>query len=302
ITDQRRTEEQLQQAQRMEAVGRLAGGIAHDFNNLLTAILGYTELVLASLPPDDPIAGDIQQVKAASDSAARLTRQLLTFSRRQVLQPVLIDVNDVVRHTEPLLRRLIGEDIDLDIRLTAAGAPVRADASQVEQAVMNLAVNARDALPRGGTVRIPTARVDLDETYTGLRGEARPGPYVELAVSDDGVGMTEDVRRRLFEPFFTTKDPGKGTGLGLSTVYGFVRGSQGGVTVDSEPGRGSTFRIYLPLAASEDRRALRPDTAADAARGSETILLVEDQTEVRGVVREALQRAGYSVLPASTGA
>ena len=302
ITEVRRKEEQYRQGQRMEAVGRLAGGIAHDFNNLLTAILGYTELVLNDLGPNHPLAGDVREIRNAGQSAVQLTRQLLAFSRRQILQPRVIDLNQVLERMNGLLRRLIGEDVTLRTQLMMPLARVNADPGQIEQVVMNLAVNARDAMPHGGRLTIETANVELDQAYVATHPGATAGPQVMLAVSDTGVGMDEATQRRLFEPFFTTKELGKGTGLGLATVYGIVKQSKGFVWVSSEPGKGSTFKIYLPVVDATGAADLPAAAASEILDGTETVLVVEDQPEVRAVIRETLQRHGYTVVEAASGA
>ena len=292
-------EEQLRQAQKMEAVGQLAGGVAHDFNNLLTVIHGYAELLLPTFNEDDLRQADVQEIVKAADRAAGLTQQLLAFSRKQVLQPTLLDVNSLVIKTSKMLRRLIGEDIELVTKLALAPAPVRADAGQLEQILMNLVVNARDAMPQGGRVSIETATVVLDESYAMQQVAIRPGPYVMLAVTDTGIGMDEQTKHRIFEPFFTTKERGRGTGLGLATVYGIVKQSGGYIWVYSGPGRGSTFKVYLPRAdgaATVERPVVG---AQNAPGGSETILLVEDEQAVRFLVRVLLERAGYHVLDAA---
>jgi PAS domain S-box-containing protein len=302
ITERRRLEEQYRQAQKMEAVGQLAGGVAHDFNNLLTAILGYTDMVREDLPPDDPRRADLDEVRRAADRAAALTRQLLAFSRRQVLQPRVLDVNEVVDGMAKMLRRLIGEDVQL--RTTLAPGPQRtnADPGQLEQVIMNLAVNARDAMPEGGDLTIETGTVTLDAEYAVLHPDARPGPHVLLAISDGGNGMTADVQAHIFEPFFTTKGPGKGTGLGLATVYGIVKQSGGHVTAYSEAGRGTTMKVYLPVADADVASAATATTDAPPPTGSETILLVEDEEGVRRLTRGILERYGYHVLQARDGA
>jgi two-component system cell cycle sensor histidine kinase/response regulator CckA len=276
----------------------LAGGVAHDFNNLLTIINGYTQLILNTLRPDDPNRHSAEQVMKAGERAAALTNQLLAFSRRQVLQLKVLDLNRAVSSLGMMLQRLIGEDIDLRLELRAETGRVNADAGQLEQVLMNLAVNARDAMPSGGTLTIETANVDLDEGYAGRHIAVKPGPYVLLAVSDTGSGMDEATKQRLFEPFFTTKPPGKGTGLGLSTVFGIVKQSGGSLEVYSEPGRGSSVKIYFP-------RIDQPISVEDAGRkrqlmrGTETILLVEDDEMVRNLVHETLEREGYKVIGAA---
>ena len=294
-------EDQLRQAQKMEAVGRLAGGVAHDFNNLLTAILGYADLLADQLTDDALARTQLVEIQKAGRSAASLTRDLLAFSRKQVRQPVALDLNHVVSRAENLLRRLIGEDIELVIALEPCLQPVQADPTQIEQVLVNLAVNARDAMPDGGRLTITTANLDgADPAQRGLLSQT--GPHAALVVSDTGVGMTDDVRAHIFEPFFTTKDAGHGTGLGLSTVYGIVQQSDGTVLVDSAPGRGSTFTICLPATAAPiERPAPVSDTSDARHRGTETVLLVEDNEAVRTMAREALIRFGYTVIVAPNG-
>jgi len=293
-------EEQLRHSQKMEAVGRLAGGIAHDFNNLLTAIIGYTEIVLTSLDPKDDRRADAEEIGRAAMRAADLTRQMLAFSRRQVLQPKIIDLNTALSKVEPMLRRVIGEDIVLTVTGKATDAFVRVDPGQVEQVVTNLVVNARDAMPQGGRVTVETVDAVLDDAAIAASPEARPGAYVMLSVSDTGTGMPPEVRARIFEPYFTTKEVGKGTGLGLSTAYGIVRQSDGHIAVSSEIGLGTTFRIYLPRAETPVQSAV--DTGAEKMpEGTEHILLVEDDTSVRRLSKELLTRLGYSVTEAASG-
>src|SRR6266545_2795641 len=299
VTERRLLEQQFRQAQKMEAVGQLAGGVAHDFNNLLTAILGYAELLAEKLKGRPREAEDLDEIRKAGERAASLTRQLLAFSRRQVFERKVLDLNRLIAEIEKMLRRLIGEDIDLVTALDPALAYVWADAGQLEQVVMNLAVNARDAMPRGGRLTIETSNVDLDEAYARLHIPIRPGRYVMIADSDTGVGMDAATRSRIFEPFFTTKERGKGTGLGLATVYGIVKQSGGYIWAYSEPGRGTTFKVYLPpadqsLLPEEDRVG---ETVS--VRGTETVLLVEDEESVRTLARAILESYGYRVLEAA---
>ena len=294
-------EKQLQQAQKMEAVGHLAGGVAHDFNNLLGVILGYSELLLANPAIQGAPHNQLLEIKKAGERAANLTRQLLAFSRKQIIEPVVLDLNSLIADMSKLLRRLIGEDIELVTALAPNLGRVKADHGQVEQVIMNLAVNARDAMPHGGRLTIETANVDLDAEYARKHVTVQPGPYVLLAVSDTGVGMDEATLARIFEPFFTTKEAGKGTGLGLSTVYGIVKQSGGNIWVYSEPGRGTTFKIYLP-------RVTMPVTAQRAVEkaatpgGNETLLVVEDAEAMRKMSCEFLASRGYTVLEANNGA
>jgi PAS domain S-box-containing protein len=300
ITEHKALEEQLRQSQKMEAIGRLAGGVAHDFNNLLTVILGYSETLLGRVGEDRATRSGLEEIEEAGRRAKSLTHQLLTFSRRQVLVPVALDLNVLVARMDNMLRRLIGEDIELASAPAPGLACVRTDPGQIEQVIMNLAVNARDAMPSGGKLTIETANVDLDESYAARHPDVRPGPHVMLAVTDEGIGMDEEVQARLFEPFFTTKERGKGTGLGLATVYGIVRQSGGHIRVHSQVGRGTTFRIYLP------RLEGPVETTAQAARllppsGNETVLLVEDEDAVRGLVRQELEARGYTVLEGRSG-
>jgi signal transduction histidine kinase/ActR/RegA family two-component response regulator len=300
-SERRSLEAQLAQAQKMESVGRLAGGIAHDFNNLLTAILGYVDLMQGALSDRDPISRHAQQIRRAAERASMLTRQLLAFSRKQFLQPRVLDVNAVVEESSQMLRRLISENIELESRLDPGLLRVKVDPSQLQQVLMNLAVNARDAMPRGGTLSISTANVRLPSRALERNPEIEPGPYVMLTVTDTGVGMDVRTKARIFEPFFTTKRVGEGTGLGLSTVYGIVRQSGGHVIVDSEPGRGSRFSIYLP-AVTEPVDLHQPAPAsAEGLVGRETILLVEDDAMVRALAAEALRIKGYHVLEAKDG-
>jgi PAS domain S-box-containing protein len=297
----RRSEEELRQSQKMEAIGRLAGGIAHDFNNLLSIILSYSAMMMEALSPDDPLRADAEQIAIAGQRARDLTRQLLAFSRRQMLRPEVIDVGEVVRGVEPMLRRVLGEDIELTISLAQPSSLVKADPGQLQQILMNLVVNARDAMPDGGQLWIETADVVLDEAHVRGQVGARPGPHVCLSVSDTGVGLDEETRARIFEPFFTTKPRGKGTGLGLSTVYGIVQQSGGTITCASVVGQGTTFVVTLPrVAAAVARADLRVSGRAEG--GSETVLLVEDEERVRQIATEVLERVGYRVLPEGSAA
>jgi two-component system cell cycle sensor histidine kinase/response regulator CckA len=302
VSERRELEEQLRQAQKMEAVGRLAGGVAHDFNNLLTVINGYSDITIGRLPAEDPLRSQVEEVRKAGERAAGLTRQLLAFSRKQVLRPEVIDLNEVVSEMEKMLRRLIGEDIVLRAALGPGLGSVKADPGQVEQVLMNLAVNARDAMPCGGRLTIGTENVYLDEAYAAHHVSVAPGRYVMLAVSDTGVGMDEETRARIFEPFFTTKEKGKGTGLGLSTVYGIVKQSGGNIWVYSEAGRGTTFKIYLPRVDADAREHRPAAESAEGLTGTETILLAEDDEPVRDMTRIILSDYGYRVLAAENGA
>jgi PAS domain S-box-containing protein len=301
VTERRKLEEQLRQSQKLESVGMLAGGIAHDFNNLLTVITGYSELTLNRLDQADPLARNIEEIKKASKRAAALTRQLLAFSRKQVLQPKVIDLNSVIVNIEKMLGRLVGEDMELRTSQGIGLGQVKADPGQIEQVILNLVVNARDAMPKGGKITLETANIYLDETYARGHIAVKPGWFVMLAVTDTGQGMDVETQKYIFEPFFTTKEEGKGTGLGLSTVYGIVKQSDGNIWVYSEVGVGTTFKIYLPLV---DEQVT--ETGADAARresvpGTETILLAEDEEMVRNLARESLEMNGYTVLEAANG-
>ncbi len=301
VTGRRALEEQFRQAQKMEAVGRLAGGVAHDFNNLLMVISGYAEVILESMDAGNPLHTKARAIQQASDRATALTRQLLAFSRKQLLELKVVDVNAIIEDMERLLRPLIGENIALVTNLAADGLHTRADAGQLEQVLMNLVVNSKDAMPGGGRVTIKTQIITLDDSQRGDTAFIRPGDYAMISVSDDGVGMDKETQSRIFEPFFTTKEKGKGTGLGLSTVYGIVKQSGGYVMVESEPGCGTTFIIYLPrVADAAESRSAAPVGQAPAG-GSETVLLVEDEESVRQLVRETLQSKGYQVLDASNG-
>src|SRR5213080_4432780 len=297
VTERKRLEEQFRQAQKMEAVGRLAAGVAHDFNNLLTAILGTTDLMLEDLPPGDPDREGLLDIRSASERAAVLTRQLLTFSRQQVVSPQVLRLNDLILELEKLLRRLLGEDVAIRVAVAPDCGGVKADPGQLEQVIVNLAVNARDAMPNGGRLTLETKNVDLDADYPTDRVTIPAGRYVMLAVTDTGTGMDAQTKARIFEPFFTTKPVGKGTGLGLATVYGIVKQFGGYIWVDSEPQGGTTFRIYLP---EVQEAAPQPGAAVAsvAGDGSETVLLVEDEAMVRTLARKALEAHGYRVLEA----
>ncbi|HWY27144.1 MAG TPA: PAS domain S-box protein [Candidatus Angelobacter sp.] len=303
ITDRKQLEEQLRQAQKMEAVGRLAGGIAHDFNNLLMVIQGYADLLAERLPAGDALRRNAEQIQMASQRATSLTRQLLAFSRKQMLAPKILNIQSVVTDMEKILRRLIGEDVALEVSSARELGLVKADRSQIEQVILNLAVNARDAMPEGGRLTIETGNVELDASYAHPPAVLSPGKYVMLAVTDNGCGMDAATQAHIFEPFFTTKEKGKGTGLGLATVYGIVKQSGGYVWVYSEPGRGTSFKVYLPRIEEEHARVGRegqPDSQS-IPRGTETILLVEDEKGVRELAREYLEMSGYSVIEAEDG-
>lgn len=304
ITERQSLEAQYHQSQKMEAVGRLAGGIAHDFNNLLTAILGYCEMLQFELDASDPRTADIREIQKAGESAAGLTRQLLAFSRKQIIQPVLLDLTEVAANANRMIERLIGEDIKIVMKLRPDIAPIRADRGQIEQITLNLAVNARDAMPDGGRLTIETANVDLDEDYAISHLNVKPGRYVALTITDTGTGMTPEVQARLFEPFFTTKEVGKGTGLGLATVHGIVLASGGSVGVYSELGRGTSFKVYFPAAqaAADDQMPAKANNKPAAGTGSATVLVVEDGEALRQLIRRMLEPAGYTVIAASNAA
>jgi PAS domain S-box-containing protein len=294
-------QEQLRQSQKVEAIGRLAGGIAHDFNNLLTVIKGYSQLSSFELKEGDPLSVNIDEIQNAAERAASLTRQLLAFSRRQVMEMKVLDLNTLLRDLEKMLRRVIGEDIEMVIQLAEDLGRVRADVGQIEQVIMNLAVNAKDAMPSGGKLTIETANVELDESYARSHVDVRHGHYVMFSVSDTGVGMTPEVRERIFEPFFTTKERGKGTGLGLSTTYGIVKQSEGHIWVYSVQGKGTTFKIYLPRV-NEPLEEIRKEVLKkELPRGNETILIVEDEEEVRKLAGKILEKQGYRILETFNG-
>jgi PAS domain S-box-containing protein len=303
ITDRKRLEAQFRQSQKMDAIGRLAGGVAHDFNNILTVILGCSQIIDAKLGPEAEVREDLGEIERAAERAAALTHQLLAFSRLQILDLKVLDLNAVVTDIEQMLRRLIGPDVDLRTSIAASDATIRADAGQIQQVILNLALNARDAMPRGGQLTIGTREMRLDEEQVRHDPDLAAGRYVLLEVTDTGVGMDEETRSRIFEPFFSTKEPGKGTGLGLATVHGIVKQSGGHVEVWSEPGRGAAFRIYLPRVEAQ-ARAPEPGARggpAAALRGSEVVLVVEDEDPVRSFLLRTLQGGGYRVLEARDG-
>jgi len=297
----RRRDEQLRQSQKMEAVGRLSGGIAHDFNNLLGVIIGYSESIEHRLNPNDPLRKSAEEIRKAGERAASLTHQLLAFSRQQVLQPQILDLNALVTDMGKMLRRLIGMHIELTTKLAPELGQVKAEQSQIEQVIVNLAVNARDAMPEGGALLIETSNLDVNENLASSFPFLQPGPYVLLTVTDTGIGMDANTRRHIFEPFFTTKGPGKGTGLGLATVYGVAKQSGGGVIVDSEPGKGSTFRIFLPQTQESAVAPAPRETSAKGSMGTGTILLVEDEEALLNLTAERLTESGYKVLLARDG-
>ncbi len=301
VTERKKLEGQFRQSQKMDAIGRLAGGVAHDFNNLLTIISGYSDLLLGNLPASDPTRGMVREIRQAGERAAGLTRQLLVFSRQQVVEPKVLNLNALVTDTEKMLRRLIGEDLDLRSALDPELGNVKADAGQVEQVIMNLVVNARDAMPTGGKVTIETANVELDDDYARTHTEVKPGPYVMLAVADTGCGMDEATKARIFEPFFTTKGVGQGTGLGLATVYGIVTQGGGHLAVYSEVGVGTTFKAYFPRVRERVPSGKSFHGVAKPPHGTETVLVAEDEDGVRALTRYVLQSCGYTVLEARDG-
>ena len=302
MADRERLERQFYQVQKMETVGQLAGGIAHDFNNILTAIVGFGTLVAEQVAGNEAAKQNAMEILAAADRASTLTRQLLAFGRRQVLHPTRVDLNDMVNSVATMLQQLIGENIDLQIVCGPDVRPVRADLAQLESALANLVVNARDAMPQGGRLMIETAHVTLDDDYCSRHVGVKPGTYARLSVSDNGIGMSQELQTRIFEPFFSTKEAGKGTGLGLATVYGIVKQSGGNIWVYSEPGQGATFKVYLPI--DESDRPIQ-DTAAPIpgqwSRGTETVLLVEDAPMIRRLAQKVMTKAGYTVLEAGDG-
>jgi signal transduction histidine kinase len=293
-----RTEEQLRHAQKMDAIGRLAGGVSHDFNNMLSVILSYTGQILSELERDDPLRADLEQIEKAGERAADLTRQLLTFSRQQVVLPRVLDLTQIVAGMEKMLGRLLGADVEVTLLPDSRLGKVKADPGQIEQIVMNLAVNARDAMPRGGKLTIQTNSTELDDHYASEHLGVTPGPYVMLAVTDTGTGMSPETQAQIFEPFFTTKERGKGTGLGLSIVFGIVKQGGGHVWVYSERGQGTTFKVYFPRTDAKADTIPSQPPPTESGRGSETILLVEDDDQVRAAARGILRRSGYTVLDA----
>ena len=296
VTEKKRLEAQYRQAQKMEAVGRLAGGVAHDFNNILGVIKGYSEISLERVEPEHQVAKNIQKIKAAADRAVLLTRQLLAFSRQQIVYPRIIDLNAVVHGMADMLQRLVGDDISITVRPTTPLGEIKADVGQLEQVLMNLAVNARDAMPDGGPIIIETRNVELGETYQRKHEPVRPGPYVTLSMSDSGCGMDDTTKASIFEPFFTTKEVGKGTGLGLATVYGIVKQSAGYIWVYSELGKGTTFKLFFPRVSEVAETPSQPEEKTEPSGGSETILLVEDDEGLREMMATSLGTAGYEVL------
>jgi len=296
ITAAKDQERRFQQIQRLESIGRLAGGIAHDFNNLVTVIIGYAQLAAAGLPENSPLIKDLEEIRNAAERASSLIRQLLAFSRRQILQKEAVDLNGIVIGMEKMLRRVIGEHIEIKMSLTEGLQPVMADPGQLEQVIMNLAVNARDAMPGGGMLILETVEVELDRDYAGKHPGVKPGRYAMLAVSDTGCGMSREIQERIFEPFFTTKEMDKGTGLGLSTVYGIVKQPGGNIWAYSEEGKGTTFKVYLPVAAKIEPSSPRSESPDALPRGTETILLVEDEEKVRNIAQRILSHLGYHVL------
>jgi PAS domain S-box-containing protein len=293
--------EQLRQSQKLEAIGRLAGGIAHDFNNLLTVIRGYSQLSLMDLKENEKLRGNLDEIQRATQRASDLTHHLLAFSRRQIMEMKILDLNTLLKDLDKMLHRVIGEDIELTYLLSNDIGKVRVDPGQIEQVILNLAVNARDAMPSGGKLTIETSNAELDEAYAHTHIGSKPGRYVMMSVSDTGLGMSPEVRERAFEPFFTTKEKGKGTGLGLSTCYGIVKQSGGNIWAYSEPRKGTIFKIYLPRVDESPKEAKEEGKAAEILKGTETILAVEDEIEVRKLVAEILKGQGYTVIEASDG-
>jgi two-component system cell cycle sensor histidine kinase/response regulator CckA len=301
ISARKKMEKQLRLSQRMEAIGELAGGVAHDFNNLLAVILGCADIVLDALPAEHPAAKKIETIRQAGSSAADLTRQLLAFSRQQMLQPRVLDLKEVIDKIQVLLRRLIGENIEIRVSLEPSLGCVKADPGQIEQVLLNLCVNARDAMPKGGRLTIAVRNVVLDDSFRDERLMVVPGPYVMLTVEDTGCGMNRETQARIFDPFFTTKEVGKGTGMGLATVYGIVKQSGGYIWVYSEVGKGSVFKVYLPFVNESPQLTPQKDTDASSLRGTETILLAEDSDSLREMAKEYLESVGYSVIESASG-
>jgi PAS domain S-box-containing protein len=301
VTERKRLETQLILSQRLDAVGRFAGGVAHDFNNLMTIVIGNAELMLMGLAKNDPLRKDVKEIRKAGDRAASLTRQILAFSRKQALSPRVLDLNTVLTEMNKMLKRIIGEDVEIRTIYAQGLGRVKVDPGQIEQVVINLAINAKDAMPDGGELSIETANMDLDGSYAHKRFMVKSGSYVMLTVSDTGVGMTREVQEHVFEPFFTTKEKGKGTGLGLSTVYGIIKQSNGYIWVYSEPNQGSSFKIYLPRVAEEADAVEKDSGEIKIQRGSETILLVEDNDMLRDFAVKVLRKSGYTVLEAGNG-
>ncbi|MEK7196519.1 MAG: ATP-binding protein, partial [Nitrospirota bacterium] len=300
ITEKTKLEDQLRQSQKMEAVGQIAGGIAHDFNNILTAIIGYASITQMKMREDDPLRHNVDQVLVSAERAANLTQGLLAFSRKQISNPTLVNLNELIEKIEKFLRRVIGEDIEFQTILTDKDITVMADHGQIDQALMNLATNARDAMPKGGLLTIETGTVEIDEEYIKAHGYGKAGTYALISVTDSGIGMDEKTREKIFEPFFTTKEVGKGTGLGLSIVYGIIKQHAGYINCYSEPGKGTTFRIYLPLIKTA-LKEVQPVEVIEPAGGTETILLAEDEENVRELTRIVLEEYGYKVIEAIDG-
>jgi nitrogen-specific signal transduction histidine kinase/CheY-like chemotaxis protein len=301
ITERKRLEEQLRQSQKMEAIGRLAGGVAHDFNNLLTSMLGHTALALETLPADDPARSDIQMVQRSAERAADLTFQLLAFARRQLIEPKLLNLNELILNIHKMLRRLIGENIELVILPAPELGWIKADPGQLEQVLLNLSLNARDAMPNGGKLVIETANIRLNQAQFWEHSEISPGEYVVLSVIDTGIGMSEAVKARIFEPFFTTKAEGRGTGLGLATCFGIVKQNNGHIWLSSEENKGTTFKVYLPRVMAVGKPLTPPAEVAGLPQGTETILLVEDDPLVRSLTVRVLHQQGYHLLEAANG-
>ncbi|MFC1494566.1 ATP-binding protein [Thermodesulfobacteriota bacterium] len=302
ITKQKKLEDQLQQAQKMEAIGTLSGGIAHDFNNLLTTILGNSDFIMADLKREDPLYEDMEEIKRAAERGSNLTRQLLAFSRKQITQPSILDFNELLTDIEKMLRRLIGEDVEMQIIPSSELWLIKVDLGQMEQVIMNLVVNAKDAMPKGGKLTIETSNEDLGKNFFHEHGFAgQPGAYVRLSVTDNGIGMDKEIEERIFEPFYTTKETGKGTGLGLSTVYGIIKQNNGYILVDTTPEEGCTFDIYLPKTKEDMVSEKKEQPPVTKLIGSETVLFVEDDNSVRKLGRSVLKKKGYKVLVAEDG-